>query len=106
LGAAAEAMRRILIARRRAATNPASRRGARRHLDVGELKFQPCSRGTNPRSERSLAVSPCSNRARLKKTGPSSRYFVDWKIDEARDVLGISVATAKRWWAYARACCS
>jgi RNA polymerase sigma factor (sigma-70 family) len=31
------------------------------------------------------------------------RYFVGLKIDEAAEVLGISKATAKRWWAYARA---
>ena len=31
------------------------------------------------------------------------RYFVGLKIEEAAEVLGISEATAKRWWAYARA---
>jgi DNA-directed RNA polymerase specialized sigma24 family protein len=31
------------------------------------------------------------------------RYFVGLRIEEAADVLGISEATAKRWWAYARA---
>jgi len=31
------------------------------------------------------------------------RYFVGLKINEAAEVLGISEATAKRWWAYARA---
>jgi len=31
------------------------------------------------------------------------RYFVGMTIEEAADVLGISEATAKRWWAYARA---
>ena len=31
------------------------------------------------------------------------RYFVGMNIDEAAEVLGISEATAKRWWAYARA---
>ena len=31
------------------------------------------------------------------------RYFVGLKIPEAAGVLGISEATAKRWWAYARA---
>jgi DNA-directed RNA polymerase specialized sigma24 family protein len=31
------------------------------------------------------------------------RYFVGLKIEEAAGVLGISEATAKRWWAYARA---
>ena len=31
------------------------------------------------------------------------RYFVGLKINEVSEVLGISEATAKRWWAYARA---
>ena len=31
------------------------------------------------------------------------RHFVGLKIEEAAQVLGISEATAKRWWAYARA---
>ncbi len=30
-------------------------------------------------------------------------YFVGLKIEESAEVLGISEATAKRWWAYARA---
>jgi DNA-directed RNA polymerase specialized sigma24 family protein len=29
------------------------------------------------------------------------RYFVGLKTEEAAEVLGISNATAKRWWAYA-----
>jgi RNA polymerase sigma factor (sigma-70 family) len=31
------------------------------------------------------------------------RYFVGLKIPEAAEILGISEATAKRWWSYARA---
>ena len=31
------------------------------------------------------------------------RFFVGLTIEEAAEVLGISLATAKRWWAYARA---
>ena len=31
------------------------------------------------------------------------RYFVGLKIDEAAQILGISEATAKRWWTYSRA---
>ena len=31
------------------------------------------------------------------------RYFVGMTFEEAAEVLGISVATAKRHWAYARA---
>ena len=32
------------------------------------------------------------------------RYFVGMTIEEAAEALGISEATAKRWWEYARAC--
>ena len=31
------------------------------------------------------------------------RYFVGMKLDEAAEVLGISVPTASRYWTYARA---
>ena len=31
------------------------------------------------------------------------RYFAGLRIEEAAEVLGISLATAKRWWTYARA---
>ncbi len=40
-----------------------------------------------------------SNKAELAKL----RYFVGMTFEEAAEVLGISVATAKRHWAYARA---
>jgi DNA-directed RNA polymerase specialized sigma24 family protein len=31
------------------------------------------------------------------------RYFVGLTFEEAAEILGISVPTAKRWWAFARA---
>ena len=31
------------------------------------------------------------------------RYFAGLGFDEVAEVLGVSVPTAKRWWAYARA---
>ena len=31
------------------------------------------------------------------------RYFVGLTLEEASDILHISVPTAKRWWTYARA---
>ena len=31
------------------------------------------------------------------------RYFIGLTISEAAEILGISDATAKRWWSYARA---
>jgi len=100
-GAAAEAMRRILIDRARRKRR--QRRGSGvEHLDADELEIA----GPVP-DDQLLALNEALGRfatiepqqAELVKL----RYFVGLKIDEAAGVLGISEATAKRWWAYARA---
>ncbi len=100
-GAAAEAMRRILIARAR--RKQAQRRGAgAAHLDLDELEIASPAPddqllALNDALDRFAALEP--QQAELVKL----RYFVGLKIEEAAEVLGISKATAKRWWAYARA---
>jgi RNA polymerase sigma factor (TIGR02999 family) len=100
-GAAAEAMRRILIARAR--RKHTQRRGAgAAHLDVDELEIAspvPDDQllALNEALGRFAAFEP--QQAELVKL----RYFVGLKIGEAAEVLGISEATAKRWWAYSRA---
>jgi RNA polymerase sigma factor (TIGR02999 family) len=100
-GAAAEAMRRILIARARRKLT--QRRGAgAAHLDVDELELaSPAPDDQLLALDEALdcfaALEP--QQAELVKL----RYFVGLRIDEASQVLGISEATAKRWWAYARA---
>lgn len=100
-GAAAEAMRRILIARARHKNR--QRRGSGvAHLDVDELEIAgpaPDDQllALNDALDRFAALEP--QQAELVKL----RYFVGLKIEEAAEVLGISKATAKRWWAYARA---
>jgi RNA polymerase sigma factor (TIGR02999 family) len=100
-GAAAEAMRRLLIARAR--RKHTQRRGAgAAHLDVDELEIAspvPDERllALDAALERFAAAEP--RQAELVKL----RYFVGLKIAEAAEILGISEATAKRWWAYARA---
>src|SRR4029077_9353375 len=100
-GAAAEAMRRILIARAR--RKQTQRRGARaEHLDVDALEIASPAPddqllALNDALDRFAALEP--QQAELVKL----RYFVGLKIPEAAEVLGISEATAKRWWAYARA---
>jgi RNA polymerase sigma factor (TIGR02999 family) len=100
-GAAAEAMRRILIARAR--RKHAQRRGAgAEHLDADELEIASPAPddqllALNEALDRFAALEP--RQAELVKL----RYFVGLKIDEAAEVLGISKATAKRWWAYSRA---
>jgi RNA polymerase sigma factor (TIGR02999 family) len=100
-GAAAEAMRRILIARAR--RKNAQRRGAgAAHLDVDELEIASPAPddqllALDEALDRFAAIEP--QQAELVKL----RYFVGLTIEEAAEVLGISKATAKRWWAYARA---
>lgn len=100
-GAAAEAMRRILIARAR--RKQTQRRGSgAAHLNADEIEIaSPVPDEQllvlNEALDRFAALEP--QQAELVKL----RYFVGLKIKEAAEVLGISEATAKRWWAYARA---
>ena len=101
-GAAAEAMRRILIEharRRRAAT-----RGAGVEvIDLDGLEISsPLADddqllAVNEALERLAAVD--ERKAELVKL----RYFVGLNFEEAAAALGIAVPTAKQWWAYARA---
>ena len=100
-GAAAEAMRRILIDRARRKSR--QRRGAdAAHLDLDELEI-----ASPAPDDQLLALNEALDR--FAKLEPQQvelvklRYFVGLNIEEAADVLGISKATAKRWWAYTRA---
>jgi RNA polymerase sigma factor (TIGR02999 family) len=100
-GAAAEAMRRLLIARAR--RKHAQRRGAgAAHLDIDELEI-----ASPIPPERMLALDEALNRFAAVEPQQAElvklRYFVGLKTEEAAEVLGISEATAKRWWNYARA---
>lgn len=100
-GAAAETMRRILIARARRKGRQCRGSGAE-HLDVDELEIASPAPddellALNDALDRFAALEP--QQAELVKL----RYFAGLKIEEAAEVLGISEATAKRWWAYARA---
>jgi RNA polymerase sigma factor (TIGR02999 family) len=99
-GAAAEAMRRILIehARRRLA----AKRGA--GVEVVDLDGLEISSpladdqllAVNEALEKFAAVD--ERKAELVKL----RYFVGLNFEEAAAALGIAVPTAKQWWAYAR----
>jgi len=100
-GAAAEAMRRILIenARRKRAVRHG---GNQQRVDIDEVEI-----AANLKEEELLAMDDALERftaldpqkAELVKL----RYFVGMTNDEAAEILGISVPTAKRWWTYARA---
>jgi RNA polymerase sigma factor (TIGR02999 family) len=101
-GAAAEAMRRILIehARRRLAV----KRGAGVEvLDLDGLEISSLVAdddqllAVNDALEKLAALDP--RKAELVKL----RYFVGMNFEEAASAVGIAVPTAKQWWAYARA---
>jgi RNA polymerase sigma factor (TIGR02999 family) len=98
--AAAEAMRRILIDHARRKKRP-KHGGDRKRLDV-----EPAICLEDPRDdvmavdealERLAAVEPA--KAELVKL----RYFAGLSLEEAAACLGISKATAKRYWSVARA---
>jgi len=100
-GAAAEAMRRLLIARARRKRTVRRGEGAA-HLDLNEIEIASPAPddqllALNDALDRFAALEP--RQAELVKL----RYFVGLKISEAAEILGISQATAKRWWTYARA---
>ncbi len=100
-GAAAEAMRRILIdnARRKQAL----RHGAgQQRVDVQDLQI-----AAPAADDQLLAISEAMDKLAAQDKPKAElvklRYFVGLSIEEAADVLGISEATAKRWWTFARA---
>jgi len=99
--AAAEAMRRILIenARRKRSLRHG---GGQQRLDIQEVEI-----AAPVKEDELLAVDEVleafaaqdKQKAELVKL----RYFVGLTLEEAAEILGISAATAKRWWTYARA---
>jgi RNA polymerase sigma factor (TIGR02999 family) len=98
---AAEAMRRILVdyARRRGA--------AKRGNGIGLFEIEALDIPGPAPDEQLLAVHEAvarfetldARKAELVKL----RYFVGLTFEEAAEVLGIAVPTAKQWWVYARA---
>ncbi len=100
--AAAEAMRRILI-------DHARRRRALRHggrmVRVDESAAEQIAAAAQ--DERLLAVHDALDRLAAVDATKAElvklRYFVGLSIPEAAKAMGISEATAKRWWAFARA---
>jgi RNA polymerase sigma factor (TIGR02999 family) len=100
-GAAAEAMRRILVERARR-KNAVRHGGGRQRLDIQELEIAAATK-----DDELLAVSEAleqfarhdPRKAELVKL----RYFVGLTLEESARILGVSTPTAKRWWSYARA---
>jgi RNA polymerase sigma factor (TIGR02999 family) len=101
-GAAAEAMRRILIdrARRRMAVKRGS--GAEQ-VDIDELEIaSPVTDdegllALDEALQKYATIDP--RKAELVKL----RYFIGLNYEQAAAALGIAVPTAKQWWAYGRA---
>src|SRR5207249_7575345 len=98
-GAAAEAMRRILIecARRKRALRHG---GGQQRLDIQEVEI-----AAPQKEDELLAVNDALEKFEAldkpKAELVKLRYFIGLTIEEAAQTLGISVPTAKRWWAYA-----
>jgi RNA polymerase sigma factor (TIGR02999 family) len=99
--AAAEAMRRILVDRARQRRSQRQGGAAKRHSLASLDPAIPAP------DEELLAVDEALER--LQKLDPPKaelvklRYFAGMTIPEAAQALGISVPTANRYWAYARA---
>src|SRR5262249_42724716 len=99
-GAAAEAMRRILIHRARR-KNALRHGGGQQHVDLDQIEIAGPDNAEelialNEALEKLAALDP--RKAELVKL----RYFVGLSFEETAAVLGIAAPTAKQWWAYAR----
>lgn len=100
-GAAAEGMRRILIenARRKAA---ARHGGGQQRVDIQEIEI-----AVEAADDELLALNDALDKLALEDQSKAElvklRYFVGLTIEETAEILGISAATAKRNWTFARA---
>jgi RNA polymerase sigma factor (TIGR02999 family) len=97
--AAAEAMRRILVenARRK---HTRKRGGGRRRIDRDEALSLP-----GPRQDLLAldeALTRLAEKAPQKAELVKLRFFAGLTMPEAAQALGISLATAERWWTFAR----
>jgi RNA polymerase sigma factor (TIGR02999 family) len=100
-GAAAEAMRRILVDRAR--RRRAARHGAgHRPVDLDDLDI-----AAPAKDDEIVAVHEALDRLATHDSRKAAlvklRYFSGLSIDETAELLGISAPTAKRDWLYARA---
>lgn len=98
--AAAEAMRRILIDRAR------SKRAQRHGAGLDRVNMDEVSIAAPIEDDELLAVHETLDLFAVQHAPKAElvklRYFAGLTIAEAADVLGISTATAERYWAYAR----
>jgi RNA polymerase sigma factor (TIGR02999 family) len=99
--AAAEAMRRILVenARRKKTLR---RGGQRQRLDL-ELAQPAAPRLSDDLLALDEALGKLAEKDRPKAELVKLRYFAGLTMEQTANTLGISLATANRWWNYARA---
>ena len=99
--AAAEAMRRILVdnARRK----KAEKRGGERKRSPAELSRIACREPDDKLILLDEALTKLAAQDARKAELVKLRYFAGLTTREAAEALGISTATADRYWAYARA---
>ncbi len=97
---AAEAMRRILIENARRKQGP-RRGGERRRIDA-DLDQINASTNDVDLLELDEALTQLAVESPIRAELVKLRYFAGLTIPEAAATLGISVATAERYWAYAR----
>jgi RNA polymerase sigma factor (TIGR02999 family) len=97
--AAAEAMRRILVenARRKQSQK---RGGDRRRVPLAE--FHRVAESPQDLLDLDNALTRLAAEEPAKAQLVQLRFFAGLSTPEAAAALGISVATAERWWAYAR----
>jgi len=100
-GAAAEAMRRILIERAR--RKQAAKRGARAaHVDLDQVDV-----AATTDDDTLLAINDALEKLALEDASCAElvklRFFVGLDYIDAAKALGISERTAKRYWTFARA---
>ncbi len=101
-GAAAEAMRRILIERARRKLALKHGAGAE-HVDADKIEIAAPAKDDRELLAVHEALDWLAAHDARKAELVKLRYFAGLTIDEAADVLGISAPTAKRDWTYARA---
>jgi RNA polymerase sigma factor (TIGR02999 family) len=100
-GAAAEAMRRILV------ENGRRKRAVRHGGGQAKLDIQEIELAAPAPDDELLAVNDALDKLAIRDKQKAElvnlRYFVGLTTEEAAQVLGISVATADRWWNFSRA---
>ena len=99
--AAAEAMRRILIEQARRKQRVKHGGGRKRfYLEGADLPSEPVSDDLMALNE---ALDKLSAEDKVKADLVKLRYFAGLTVEQAGGMLGISRATADRYWSYARA---